>query len=285
MSDSKVILLPKDAGNEPELVELPSYQDFSRKKKYLITNNAKLYELKAVDGKGMPKSIIFENDTGGKIHRLDQIIMTSEFNVTYMLVSMLLDTSKANNGGHKNFITLENFVDDHSWLSKLPGSLVQRGLERICDVLEELDEFFYKVNHDKINQFVSTKVDSVLAFLNKDVDNHLLPKLKMNLYVDSEVEIPSDYLPLELRYQAIQIIKQNMIPSVDIPVLNQDFAELNKYKQEVVQKLTNKQLMSSQAISETKPKPIVAKSKTKKQPPKKVAVGKGALDSFFSKKK
>lgn len=281
MADSRVILLPKDAECEIQLVELPDYQDFSKQKKYVITNS-KLYELKAVEGKTLPKSIIFENETKGRIHELEQIIMTSEFNITFMLISLLLDKSLSS----KNFITLENFVDDYSWLSKVPASLTQAGLENICDVLEELDEFFYKINHDKINQFISTRIDRVLEYLNQE-SNALLPKFKMNLYVDSEVEIPTDYFPLELRFQAIQIIKQNLIPTVDIPVLNQDFDLLTKYKQEVVNKLTAKQLMNSQPASDNKPKGSAAKSKTtaKKPPAKKVAVGKGALDSFFSKKK
>lgn len=282
MEDNKVILLPKKVSGEVEIVELPDFQDFQRTKQYLATSE-KLYELKAVDGKGLPKSIIFENESEGRIQELEQVIITTEFNVTYLLISLLF--AQPSTTTQKNFITIENIIDNHSWLNKLSYPLIQTGLNNICDVIEEGDDFFYKINPEKINQYISTKVDKIAQHLSQE-HNSLFLKLKLNLYVDSETEIPENYLPLEIRYQSIQVVKQNLVNNVDIPALNEDFDDLLKYKKDVVKKLTSKQLMNTQPASEHKPKPSNNTNKAKaKKPVKKVAVGKGALDSFFTKKK
>lgn len=292
MEQTKVILLPKEIeksqdpqnhGQGIQVVELPHFKDLNRSKKYLVASD-KLYDLKAIDGKSSPKSIIFENDTEGRIHELEQVLITTEYNFTYLLISLLL----ARSGGttkQRNFITIENLIDNHDWLNKLPYKLIQKGLDNICDVLEQLDEFFYKVNPQKIDQFITTKIHKIIQYL-QGGQTSLVSKLKVNLYIDSETEIPDNYMDLELRYQAIQLIKQNLVDDVDVPVLNEDFDELLTYKQEIVKKLTTRQLMASQPVVEAKPKPSnnAIKSKQKK-PVKKVAVGKGALDSFFSKKK
>lgn len=260
---SRTILLPKDCSQNYDIVDLPDYQDIKSSRKYLKTGD-QLFELKSFQQD--PRSIIFENSDQGRISESSEVIMATKFNVIFLLISALY-----NNKGP--YITLENIIDNHEWVNSIPETLVTNALNCICDVLNENGESFYKINQEKAQEWLKHKIQMTKEHL---MDSKLMTQIKLNLYVDSESEIPPGFLESEV----LSVSNDMILSYLCIDIKLYDFEELSQYKKNIQSRLVAKTM----AVEANKPKtekPSKVTKTIKKRTTVKVAKGKGALDMFF----
>lgn len=260
--DTRTILVPKGV-KEFEIIALPDYADINTTRKY-GKSGTKIYELKSV--KESPKSMILEP---GYVLENSEVIMTSEFNPIYLMILTLLGTDKF----AERFVSIEDITDNFSWSENLSIDL---GL--ICETIEENGEKYYKVSKDKITHYLEKKIEKTQKYLES---SRLYTFLKMELYVTSEQEITDELLALQLQHTAIDLVWAYLCipkygPFVDLQILID-------HKRRVQSELNSKMLMNAKLNNKKtwkpKPKPNTTKTTVK------VQKGKGALDSFFAKKK
>ncbi|EGW32856.1 uncharacterized protein SPAPADRAFT_136855 [Spathaspora passalidarum NRRL Y-27907] len=294
--DSRVILLPEtESPAEFKILELPTSNNLSTTKSYLFdaTTNS-LYELNEIrtsesaklkSGDAV-KSYILESDTSGAIIQSPRTIISSKFNLVYLLISILSSQKE------DRFITVDDFMDRVAWSHNLPESVISNALVQICDELDQGDAKFYKFSLDKSIQFVNEKITKLVEFFTNE-KNTVIEKVRAELNDPTSTEVVSQQLVSELTLQyAIDYVCGSYIAE---PTFKQDLIKKYQYKFDNVDaylaKLKEKQ--KSLAVVEANMNEVIhstvknrkkeQKKTIKKVQTKKVAVGKGALDGFFKK--
>lgn len=277
MSDSirKTILLPKDVKKEILIIDLPNYSDSKKLSQYLLSGET-IYELKNISS-DKPKSLIFENENEGIINESADVLICTKFDLIYLLIPALYNST--------NFITMENIIDNNDWLSKVPEQVIDKALNPIVETIDENNETFYKVSQEKVFQYLTNRINNVQKCVK---NSSFLNQLKMDLFVSLEEEIPSEILDMEILRTSVNIVTSYVSIPLESDILKHngyDFTGLNEHKSKV-----EKLIRTQEAIQEASlPKKNGQRAKPKQSTnsnskPKKVAVGKGALDSFFKKK-
>lgn len=317
-SNTKIIVVNDEY--EYSTITLPDPSNLDQKHSYLITDEAKLFQLKEVNGNNpyqknnitLPKSTesvkswIFEPESGspikpvnGSILQSSNLIVSSAFNPVYLLISILYKNPLLT----KRFITVEDFIDSltglfsDDWVQKLSPRFPSC-LELISETIIENDEKFYKFSLPVTFDFLGTKVENLVAHFDANPDLQIMKHIKSKLYQSNETEAS---IPAYVLKQAIQLNCINLIlGTYCLPELTSQFITSKAYnfmEYEQYLKLLDQKLKDLQAVeqnmnsvvessSKASKKKVDTKKKTdlkKKAPVKKVAIGKGALDGFFKK--
>ncbi|CAK7896554.1 hypothetical protein CAAN1_03S04170 [[Candida] anglica] len=319
-SSTRILVLPDNVPSF-KIVNIPSPVDLSKTVTVLFSEN-QLFELIDVSGNnpyhdknielpktsGSVKSWIFEtqdpisSEESGYVIQSPNVTSTSKFNLTYLLISILSQSSAFG----KRFITLEDFVDtlgstvtDNTWVQQL-YPLYEAILPNICDAMIENDETFYRYSEERSINFIHEKVLKLTDFISNSIsakkDYQLVQSIRNNLYEslgDAET-IPENILKQAIQRNCIDLICGSYCSKGITQALfkskNYDFSELDAYLVSLVQKKKDLEMVEQNmnSVVETtksasKKKAPPKKATASRKPVKKVAIGKGALDGFFKK--
>ena len=317
--DSKVILLPTISNNnqsEFKIVQLPTSNNLQQLKSYLI-NQSTIYELNEIKGQesnkiklktgDAVKSFIIEStDSDGAIIQSSKMIISSKFNIIYLLISIIYSSWK---GKSSNFISIDDLMDRLSWAHELPIDVFSKAMPMICDDIIEGGEVFYKFSKVKAFEFVNDHIVKLKEYYfagSANNENTIIGKIKgeLNDPTIAGATVKDDggkgvrvLEALTLSY-AIDYICDSYIENLIkfkqelIDHFKYDFNEMNEYLDQLKQKKKDIAIVESNmnelittSVKNNKKKNETTKkvTKTKKKEVKKVAVGKGALDGFFKR--
>ena len=240
------------------------------------------------------------------------IYALTPFSPLYFLLEYfkpIIQKKLQNGEGHdsdQRLLTYEDMTDEICERDKFLGKLVhcfnfdlKRYLDIICDStsipsMDSDDEemsIFYKPSIGKIKQFLSDKIDGLAEKLMLK-DKFKSIKLRWETMYPGEI---LEEIKLSMcRKQSILLLKNFVDPWYIDQSIHYDFAELDRYIQEVKEKESAEDMIneSLQQLHEGTAAVLSAQSKKVKTVKKQgkavksnsVAVGKGALDMFFKKK-
>lgn len=304
----KVLVLPQgESSGLYQIIKLPLAKNIGETKSYLLQNN-EIFELKEINGNNPHniqanrpqlkngdgvKSWIFEGNPGYVVQS-GNLIVASKFNLIFLLISILF-----NNGDKfsQRFISFEDLLDQLAslygeWINNIPQDIFIDKLPQVCEIVNQDSENYYKFSITKANEFIKLKIDQFLHYITS-TPNSITNLIKMKLQDPSLNSIPSDIiLSAQLNHAVEFVTNSYCLPSFKQQFLSSnsyDFTKLFEYQtklkdqqkaRDIVDQTVNNIAISNSNVPKKKPAP---KKQTKKQPTK-VAVGKGALDGFFSRK-
>lgn len=307
MADSKVFVLPNDK-TEYDFINVK----LKGETKTLVLSQESVYEVREVgpassfDVRPEPtfpsgesvKSIIFElpNDQAGFVKQSANMLTLTKYDVFFLVLCCLKTTSESQ---PERYLTSEDLIDEIMTSLGVCNArqsfqkIVVLSLVKICDTIDENGETYYRVNHTKIMDVLNRKVDRLQALL---ID-------KKGFSVSSLIEeslggleaLPSnDILQLQtLRWSVDYIFDSYLTQNLKdmyYSAFPKDFSTLDNFLAERTKQQKARAVVERNRSAVSNSKASSAKAEkttkgTKKKPVKtKVAVGKGALDSFFSKK-
>lgn len=306
-SESKVFLVPRDTKNY-DFINV----NIRNSPKTLVLSEESVFEIREVgpassfdtrpDPKfpsGEPvKSFIFEdvkNQTGFVKQNANILSLTK-----YDLLFPVLCCLKLESEEQSRYKTKEDLLDEviTSLGSQSSHKTVQKhvldSFEKICDIITENGEDFYRVNTSKVIAILDAKVQKLkdLLLANK--------KFALSASIDEslggvETQPSQEVLELQtLRYSIDYIFDTYLAPKhktmyyehtkVNFDALDKFVAEREK-QQKARAIVEQNSLAAAGAKNNTPGKQSKAtKPAAKKKGAAKVAVGKGALDSFFTRK-
>lgn len=304
---SKVFIIP-DGETSFKILHLP----FGDVQKSVLVTEKSIFELREITGfssfeahpepklpsGGAVKSFIFENKDSsnqGSVLRSPNVIACSKFNLIFFIIRLMYQRADMYSSRYQTFSdTLDNFQGSQStpeWIDVL-GERMREPIKLICDSIEENGEEFYKFSLSKVINFLAEKVDLLKSLLLASPNSALARKIRSSLH-SSISEPPADIVELQtLRFAVDLIFESYLTESLKLEFLktkNIDFVTLTDYLHSLEKKLKEiaavESNMTSVVESTTKARGNGKQAlKSKKKVAKKVAVGKGALDSFFGKK-
>lgn len=238
------------------------------------------------------KSFIFEAENGGFVKENANIVTLTKYDMLFpvlcSLQAQLIEPSD-------RFKTEEDLLDDVVSSFGVPSVhsvikyLITSTFADICERLEENGETFYKIGPKKVMGVLDRKVTALktlllskksLAFASRVEDSlggELLPS--QDILEPQTLKFSVDYI---FNTYLTDAIKQLYFESIGV-----DFSALDTYIADRERRQKAKAAVEENRAVITQPKPSKAKTvstKTTKKKPAKVAVGKGALDSFFARK-
>lgn len=305
---TKVVLLPK---NER------SFQIFSLKfgstEKQILYSGEGVYELRLITGQNdyvsrpepkltngeAVKSLIIENSANseeGAVLSCPNIVNSTKLNLAYFVILVMWHKKELYGG---RYHAMDDILDNFSAYVK-PQKLLQdirphlvKLIESLCQVVEEGGEPFYKFSTEKAMKFVSTKIDSLADLLHSSPDYALTGFIrnKLNAYE----EAPDEIFRLQIKKYAVEYIFGSYLTqeikhdfmreaSLDFSTV-ENYMKAQEEKQKalaVVESNMNSVVQTTKKARESLAK-ITKTTKSSKKVVKKVAVGKGALDGFFSR--
>ncbi|AGO09865.1 AaceriAAL125Wp [[Ashbya] aceris (nom. inval.)] len=189
-----------------------------------------------------------------------------------------------------NFLTVRDFhdelvsVDSPNW-SHVPLEVLEAALLRVSDVVEEAGDRYFRLSPQRITKWLSTKVERILPVFPSSLP---LP-----------TGIPEEYL-LDIKTAWSTNLLLSLLPQLaywelrnyegDNLNIKRAFVRQEQYKSEVLEKQKENDILIKSAMSvgfqqdakrEGPPRQTTNLKSTVK---KKVAIGKGAIDSFFKKR-
>lgn len=304
----KVVILPKDGKpGEYKMIKMPLAKNIEGSKPYILQDET-LYELKEINGNNphlnQPnrpqllngdgvKSWIFEG-TPGYVVQSGNLIVASKYNMTYLLISVVyLQIDNFN----QRFIALDDLLDKLAssygdWINEIPNTLYEKSLAKVFEVVDQDDEKYYKFSLEKANDFIQSRIDSLLEFLSTKPSS-------MSNFVKSKLSDPStgtiqqDLLKLAILHHSVEFVTNSYcLPQFKDQYISSrkfDFKPFDDFRKKLKEDQKSRDLVEEGvtniaiANKNVKKKDVPVKKTTKKQV-KKVAVGKGALDGFFGKK-
>lgn len=304
--ETKIFLLPSELeSGEFDIIRLPLSNKTTSS--FLAKDN-EVYELRQVGSKnpwlkndksvtiprtgGAVKSLIIEHGESGSVLQSPDMIVATKFDLSFVFINIMI----GNDTFSKRFISYEDILDtignQNEWISSLSDSLIVNCINKICDTVVENQESFYKYSPEKTTKMLLdkvSKVESVLNSSNSSLSDHIRQQLYDPTSIDSK--IPTNIYGLALKQHAVDLVCCYAPVSLREEVkkqLNCDFGALEEYMKQLKQKKkavdAAEQTMNDIAASTNNAKKANAKTKLqKKVTTKKVAVGKGALDSFFKR--
>lgn len=231
------------------------------------------------------------------------ILVATPFNPVYFLLSFFAPQLEkceyeSSNPRLKTFDDLiEDWMDDSSSLQKLPvledESSSRKLLAAISESVEEGGETYHKISVEKIMLFLNEKLQAICcAFPDSILQQLVTPDLTSPLSSVSGERIPEELVAAFKHRHAIHLlgsylhsyyIEKLYETAPNSVVLN---SHLKLVQQQVLeQKLAEENLQKlNESLSNEKKRKGNQKGNAKtKKPAQKVAMGKGALDSFFKK--
>ncbi|GMM37603.1 hypothetical protein DASC09_049280 [Saccharomycopsis crataegensis] len=334
----KVIILPKNGNpinkitidlNDPtgvdksdwKIISLPHPRTSSPVK--YIFNSSTLYELRQIQGSNPHlkdsqrletedgsaiKSLLIESSTPGNHTGLiiedPSVYVTSPFNPVYLLISFFV-AKKYHLSDTTRFISLEDLVDSmesqdkfEPMAVKLPMGILEDGLSKICESIEENGDTFYKFSMKKTLEFLQHKTNKLKSLEEEKFPKSILQKLIIPLVTpaDSTSSTPPEILDAAKLKYSISLIG-SYLPQVIVNELAKSFKEdltkLDEYLQQQKQ-IKDKKKLAEEGLREmdkqikaggnSRKKPVSKKTAGIKKPTAPRKVVRGALDNFFKKK-
>lgn len=299
---TKLILLPEGCFSF-ECISL-SLNDSS---KSILVANDHLFELREVHGSsqydvrpeptlpsgGAVKSIIVEGKelSPGAVLKSPSIINCTPFNIVFYILGAMHQRKDIYTSRYQ---TLDDILDNldlsssHSTLRRKTSD----ALALICDSIQENGEEFYKYSTDKSFEFLESKTRKLQRHLLDSPDYAITGLIKASLSILGE-EPAAEILDLQTTKYCVDMIfgsylseklKEEFLKhrNIDFSLLDASIKEQESKRRALAAVQDNMEavvLSTKQAKNNTKN----TKTKTTKKPVKKVAVGKGALDSFFKR--
>ena len=209
------------------------------------------------------------------------------------------DNNNNNKIPRMNYLTLRDFcdmlVDSHhpNWRF-VPESCIQRALEEIADSVEEGGELYYRVSPDKVTGVLFKKVERIVESFPESLPVGLdLPDdIKFSKKVIMSCNLLVSLIP--------KIVFQRLVNDTTHKFegrafsISECFKKFDEYRRETSAAAVEQKLLAQSAINigiqQTQGrngKSLATKKVTKRTviAKQKVAVGKGAIDGFFSKRK
>lgn len=298
---TKLILLPAGYSSF-DIISLPSRNS---KKKVLATTD-QLFELREVHGSSgydarpepkLPsgeavKSTILENKDSpqGAVLKSPVILTCTPFNIVYYVLNAMYE--------HKDvytsrFHTLEDILDSLHLLPchKTLSTKIEQCLDLICSTIEENGDQYYKLLLQKAFHFIQQKVERLKLLIKNSPDFVLTGNIAASFCTSGDTPAP-EVVDLQTTKYCIDMIFGSYLSEtlkkryldyalIDLSPLDAYFKEIESKKRALAaieENMESVVLVTQRAITKN------SKSKTTtKKPVNKVAVGKGALDSFFRK--
>ncbi|KAH3669428.1 hypothetical protein OGAPHI_001549 [Ogataea philodendri] len=297
-STIRVVLVPSGAG--PEFVSLPPY-----KSTQLLVNSGAVYELNRTNFKDphnqaqkltktqQPLKTVYLAATDARkasilIGNSCDIWVATKFNPVYLLLDFFTDALKHDRVRMVSYQDLLEQFETTPVLAQLLEHNVslESALLKICESVDENDERFYRPSIDRILEFLRQRTTKLASNLPASIINSTKKKLSLPGF-----EPPVEVLAVKYTQLAIGLLESAVEP-VYLEKLRNSYSSkpLDDYMVQYAQKekmnavaQENISLLHGMSSSSSSKKRKVEKKEVRKEV-KRVAVGKGALDSFFKKK-
>jgi len=317
LSSARLVLFPGQAPNGIiKMINLP-HPRTAQEHHYILMND-ELYELSEVDddnphsksnylrpltkSDSKPvRSLVLENShssTAGVILEESNIIISTKFNFTYVLISYFIKQLEKGKES-KRYQSLEDLTDvledGIPIITQVPEPLFIKALEKICDVIDENDEKFYRFSEEKTYEFLKAKVKTLSNSFPKSIQSQIVNPM---IYpVNIEESIPDDINALALTRYSIHLLSSYLHLKVESKLHSlYDFKQLDSYieklqDEKAKKKAAEEQIQNVNQINAQNKRSFGGKqengSRKKAAPAKKTApkLTKGPLDGFFTKKK
>lgn len=305
-ADSKVFLVPRDIKNY-EVISVT----IRNSPKTLVLAHENIYEVREVgpassfDSRPDPKfpsgepvkSFIFEDVNGkhGYIKQNASILSLTKYDLLFpVLCSLSMDTEELGRYKSKEDL-LDEVISDLG--SQSSHNTMQKHIfssfEKICEIISENGEEFYRVNISKVVTLLDVKIQNLKNLLLKNKTFALSANIEESLG-GVETEPSVEVLELQtLRYSIDYIFDSYLTPKHKLIYCEHimvDFTSLDKFildrerQQKARAVVEQNSLAAAGSKNNTGKQTKQTKQMMKKKAPVKVAVGKGALDSFFARK-
>lgn len=302
---TKLLILPKGYTSF-DILELP-YGDLSKK---ILATEDQLFELREVHGSsqhdthpepelpsgGAVKSVIIElaDSSEGGVLKSPRLVTCTPFNIVFYVLNMMHNLKEVYMSRfHTLDDILENFklhISNNTLRSKLEASM-----EIVCTSIEENNELFFKLSMEKSFEFLSRKIELLKSLILSSSEFAVVGVIKGSLRQSNSVDEPpaqieelqtikysidiifGSYLSEDLKSEYLEFAKIDFSPLIEYLEKQQAniraLAAIDDNMEQVVQTTKKSKKVRQQASN----------VKTTKKVVKKVAVGKGALDSFFKR--
>lgn len=300
---TKLILLPKGYSSF-DILTLP----FGDLKKNVLATDDQLYEIREIHGSsehdvrpepelplgGAVKSIIIErrDSLQGAVVKSPNLLTTNPFNIAYYALNLMYKQKEVFTS---RFHTLEDILDNLTILSSHNTliSKIEQSMDILCTSIEENKDHFYKLSLDKSFDYLSTKITSLKNFLIDTPDLILTGHIKSSLYL-AGVEPTTEIVNLQILKYSMDMIFGSYLSEQ----MKEDYLKHAKYDFSLLDEFVKRQESKNRALAaieenmgsvvlstkQAKNNSKISKTvKSSKKPAKKVAIGKGALDSFFKR--
>lgn len=298
---TKLILLPAGYSSF-DIISLPSRIS---KKKVLATAD-QLFELREVHGSSdydahpepkLPsgeavKSIILERKDSpqGVVLKSPVVVTCTPFNIAYYVLNAMYEQKDVY---ASRFHTVEDILDSlHlSPCHKTVSTKIEQCLDLICSTIEENGDHYYKFLMQRAFYFIQQRVERLELLVKNSPDFVLTGMITASLCTSGDTPA-SEVVDLQTTKYCIDMIFGSYLSGtlkkryldyalIDLSPLDSYFKEIESKKRALAAIEEN---MESVVLVTQRAKTKNSKSKTiTKKPVNKVAVGKGALDSFFRK--
>lgn len=296
---TRLILLPKDE-SAFDILSLP----FGSSKLKILASNDQLYEVREIVGfseyderpeprlpsGGAVKSAIIELKSGpGAVLKNPALLSCTPWNVVYYVLNRMYLQKDVYTS---RFQTLDDILDSFQLENHATLALkIEQCFENLCTTIIENGDTFYKFSVDRAFAFLSGRINSLRELLVATPEFALSTMIRGSMVVGSE-EPPSDLLNLQTLKWSIDLVCGSYMSEkvkndylthaqIDFRPLDTFFKEHESRKRALAAVEDN---MDSVVLTTKNAKTGAKKVKGKpKKPANKVAVGKGALDSFFKR--
>lgn len=306
-AESKVFVVPRDINNY-DFVNVNIRESL----KTLVLSEKSIFEVREIgpassfDSRPDPKfpsgepvkSLIFEDSMArtGYVKQNANILSLTKYDILFLVLCCLSMGIEE----QSRYKTQEDLLDEvmtslgnnssHNTIQKHISS----SFEKICDVITENGEDFYRVNTFKVIALLDEKVQKLknLILANK--------KFALSASIDEslggvETQPSQEVVQLQTLRYSIDYIFDSYLTSKHKAMYNEhmkvDFSALDKFVLEREQQQKARSIVEQNSLASGGAKNNVpgkqtkqTKLTTKKKAPVKVAIGKGALDSFFTRK-
>lgn len=306
-ADTKVFLLPYNhQGSEYDIIRLPLSNNTQPS---FLVRDGEIFELRQTGARnrwlhndrsvslprtnGAVKSLMVETyDTGGVLQS-PNVIVATKFDLCFVFIPIMA----ASDTFSKRYISYEDVLDtigsQHLWMGHLSDAVIIGSISKICEIVVENRETFYKYSPAKTVTMLAKKVQNVELALGLH-QTVLEDCIRLQLHDPSSVssDVPEDIHNLAVRQHALDLVTCYVpleLRALVMAELGADFGPLETYSKEL--RLKKKAIdaaektMDEVAAATASAKKANAKKTGKNVAKKttKVAVGKGALDSFFKR--
>lgn len=228
------------------------------------------------------KSILLRIDNHqGAVSQDPRVLVATRFNMTYFFAGIF----NSQNTFSSRFQDASDLKDQLLDLDVISGwndkieSEYNRSLNILCETIVEGDQTFYKYSKDQLRLFLKEKIEKLAAYIIAKKSLSLYKAIRSSLI--SQEEPPQNILEAQTLRFATDMVMVSYFDISDrtemLGALGYESEELASYLKKVKSQNESENL---QDTTVTTPR-IKAKTKAPRKKESKVAVGKGALDSFF----
>lgn len=248
---------------------------------------------------GPVKSIILESvESGdqGAVLKNPNVLNCTRFNLIYPTLAWM---GVKRDVYASRYHAFDELVDEFAnWLQVLPQVLPRGAMnscvESICDSIVENSELYYKLSSTKMQAFLASKVEALKTKLLANPHFSLTTLIHESLALDGSTQATDEILQLQCHKFSVDFIfgsyLNETLKSEFLQNSGVDYSKLDEFmrNQDLALKarkvVENNRASVANSTNKQKANESSNSKKTKKQPAKKVAIGKGALDSFFKQK-